>query len=93
MEEFTKDEGKLFKSHSTRLCMCECQKCANRSPHPIYNCYNVCETNEKLTEKEKLQFGLYRKYICTCSFCLTSEKNHLMDDCLVGCQSQTFRRL
>ena len=71
MQEFTGAESaKLFESHSTRLCMCECEKCANRSPHPLYNCYNECENAEKITEKEKLQLGMYRKCTCTCSFCL-----------------------
>jgi hypothetical protein len=71
MKEYTTGEAeKLFKNHSTKLCMCECDKCANRSPHPIFNCFVNCENAEKITEEEKLQLGLYRKCQCTCSFCL-----------------------
>lgn len=50
--------------------MCECEKCSNRSPHPIYNCFTECHEREDISEKEKLQLGLYRKCICTCAACL-----------------------
>ena len=68
-------EGKiaenLFQKNYSRICMCECNICANRSPHPIYNCYQVCRNTKELTEIEKLDLGLYKKCICTCPYCLS----------------------
>ncbi len=78
LEEFHYDKDginskDMFEKFSSRLCMCECKECANKSPHPIYNCYDVCEENEKLSEQDKLKLQVYQKCQCTCSYCLTSK--------------------
>ena len=67
----------MFEKFSSRLCMCECKECTNKSPHPIYNCYDICEENEKLTEQDKLTLQIYQKCKCTCSYCLTSKLVYL----------------
>ena len=72
MEELHNKE--LYQDFTTRLCMCNCSVCENRSPHPIYNCFHECENVEEITEDEKLRIGMYRKCYCTCTNCLTSKK-------------------
>lgn len=78
MEEFKDEEGKqLFDNLSTKLCMCECEECNNRSPHPIYSCFHDCVNAEKMEEKEKLQIGLYKRCLCSCATCVKSKKIYL----------------
>jgi hypothetical protein len=74
MTEFTENPKatELFENHSTRLCMCECERCSIKSPHPIYNCYKECKEKEKLSEYERRDLGLYKKCMCTCQYCLES---------------------
>ena len=74
MVEFTENPKaeELFESHSTRLCMCDCERCSIKSPHPIYNCYRECTVKTEMTEKERLDIGLYKRCVCTCLFCLDS---------------------
>ncbi len=90
--DHSEDKTKLFNEHYSRLCMCDCKVCANRSPHPIYNCYKECEKISDVTEKEKLEYGMYKKCICTCSFCLSKEKFHSIDDCHAGCLAVTGKK-
>jgi len=74
MNEYTENPKatELFENHTTRLCMCECERCSIKSPHPIYNCHRECLIKESLTEYERLDLGLYKKCMCTCRFCLDS---------------------
>lgn len=76
MKEFIENPmaNQLFENHTTKLCMCECDRCSIKSPHPIYNCYKVCEKKEVLDEYERLNLGLYKKCLCNCSSCLDSKK-------------------
>lgn len=70
--EYKDQEKELFEKHSSKLCVCECSVCANRSPHPVYNCYKKCENVPELTEKEKLEIGLYKTCVCDCNHCALS---------------------
>jgi hypothetical protein len=83
LEEFHYDKDgitskDLYDKFSSRLCMCECKECANKSPHPVYNCYDSCEVNEKLSEQEKLKLQIYHKCKCTCSYCLNCKINMIL---------------
>jgi hypothetical protein len=62
----------LYEEHYTKLCMCECEACSLKSPHPIYNCYKECTTKIKETEYQRLESGVYKKCFCTCRHCLDS---------------------
>ncbi len=70
MEEISNDE--LFINFTTRLCLCDCEECEKRSPHPIFNCFNKCLNVKELDEKEKLKIGLYKRCHCVCGTCLSS---------------------
>jgi hypothetical protein len=70
MEELENKE--LYENLSTRLCLCECDACEKRSPHPIYNCFHDCLNIKELDETEKLKIGLYKKCYCMCGNCLLS---------------------
>jgi len=74
MTEYTQNPkaAELYNNHSTKLCMCECERCSIKSPHPIYNCYKECCEKENLSESERLNLGLYKKCLCNCQFCLDS---------------------
>jgi hypothetical protein len=63
----------LYENHVTRLCMCECERCCIKSPHPIYNCFKECLQKETINEYERLNLGLYKKCLCDCAFCLDSK--------------------
>lgn len=71
MEEYKNDE--LFENHVAKICMCECDTCSNRSPHPGYNCYKDCEETKPLDEPEKLKLGLYKRCLCNCNICHLSK--------------------
>jgi hypothetical protein len=68
----------MYEKFTSRLCMCECKECANRSPHPIYNCYHSCQENEILSEQDKLKLQIYQKCRCTCSYCLNCKTINLI---------------
>jgi hypothetical protein len=71
MEEYTMDDGKeLYSDFTNRLCLCDCEACSNRSPHPMFNCRNECEYTPELEEKEKLTLGLYKRCHCGCATCI-----------------------
>ena len=74
MTEFTEKpkSQELFEDHFTKLCMCECERCSLKSPHPLYNCYKECSEKEKDTEYERLNLGLYKRCMCICAHCLDS---------------------
>lgn len=92
MKELTSEEGnKLYNEFSTKLCVCTCSYCSNKSPHPQYNCNSGCESTEQLAENEKLQLKLYSKCFCACNFCAL-QPNHTMELCMHQCESYKFKR-
>lgn len=38
----------LYEKFSSRLCMCSCESCEIKSPHPVFNCINECEKKEEV---------------------------------------------
>lgn len=83
--ELIDDESKLlYEEFSEKLCLCDCEKCENRSPHPISNCTLSCLKVEEINENEKLKYRLYDECKCTCTFCIYSGK-HLKEDCAGNC--------
>lgn len=92
MEEITNDKGKeLYELNSSRLCLCTCSECSNRSPHPVYNCYRDCQVKEDLTEEDKLNLKLYQVCKCHCNFCTTISE-HRKENCMYSCQKYTYNR-
>ena len=72
LEELKEHADLLFERHTSRLCLCECGTCMNRSPHPMYNCFKECQAGDHFDEKEKLEYELYKECICKCKYCQSS---------------------
>jgi hypothetical protein len=91
MEEYTKNED-IYKDFTNRLCLCDCDICAKRSPHPVFNCLHVCQNAPELEEKEKLKLGLYKRCKCNCPKCVNSKylitlvlSEHIVEECYQDC--------
>lgn len=75
----------FYEDFANKLCLCNCENCDNRSPHPVSNCVLSCVKKEELSENDKLKYRLYDKCKCTCSFCFHLG-DHLKEDCAGKCQ-------
>ena len=92
MKELTGEKAtELYNEFETKLCLCNCPSCSQKSPHPIYNCFRDCEKKSILGENEKLALKLYQLCSCTCNFC-RSNKMHTKELCLYNCDNYTFKR-
>ncbi len=81
----------LYNTFETKLCLCECPSCSQRSPHPSYNCFRSCERITEMTENEKIALKLYQLCSCTCNFCRT-QKMHTKENCLYCCENYSYKR-
>lgn len=53
------DNDEHFKSHTNKLCTCECSHCSEISPHPVHNCFYKCKENLKMDENTMNKLGMY----------------------------------
>lgn len=93
MNELTGEKGlEMYDKLASKLCICECNSCKNRSPHPVYNCVATCENIEELSENEKIDLRFYSKCRCICGYCI-SLGHHLIETCMYICISNKKKML